>query len=306
MPRQPRIEYEGAIYHLLSRGDRREEIVVDAEDRHRFVQALGAVCAKCDWEVHAWVLMRNHFHLVIETPQPNLVAGIRWLLGTYTQRFNRRHGLWGHLFGGRYKAQLIDDRDAFYLVAACNYVHLNPARAGLIATGKRLEAFVWSSYPSYLSPRIRPSWLRIDRVFGEHGLQKDTASARREFARRMAQLCPVDLAGEYGLLRRGWKLGGEDFVDRLADKLARRGHPGERAGERRETDQALAERLVRLGLKEAGWNESDLKRNAKGHRTKVSLACRLRGQTPMTRNWIAKRLQMGSASYLSNLLGECR
>lgn len=82
---------------------------------------------KTGWQVHAYCLMSNHFHLVLETPQPNLAAGMKWLLGTYTQRFNRRHWHWGHLFGGRYKARLIDGRKPGYLRAACDYVHLNPA-----------------------------------------------------------------------------------------------------------------------------------------------------------------------------------
>ncbi|MGI8955846.1 MAG: transposase [Chthoniobacterales bacterium] len=103
MPRQLRLEYEGAIYHLLSRGDRREDIYRDVADRDRFLATLAAACLKTDWQVHAYCLMRNHFHLVIETPRANLVSGMKWLLGTYTMRFNRRHALSGHLFAGRYK-----------------------------------------------------------------------------------------------------------------------------------------------------------------------------------------------------------
>lgn len=286
----------------MSRGNRREVIFADDSDRAQFIEALGRTCAKTGWQVHAYCLMSNHFHAVVETPQANLIAGMRWLLGTYTQRFNRRHGHWGHLFGGRYKAQVIDERSPLYLVMACNYVHLNPARAGLVAHAKRLETFPWSSYPAYLRPALRPDWLRVDRVLGEHGLEDDTARSRREFSRRMEQLCPTDLAGENMVLRRSWKMGGEDFADWLAEKLGRRGRPGERARERRETDEALAERLVQLGLKEVGWTAAELKARAKGDAVKVALAYRLRTQTPMTRPWIAKRLYMGSASYLSALL----
>ena len=103
-------------------------------------------------------------------------------------------------------------------------------------------------------------------------------------------------------MRRGWKLGAEDFADWLAEKLARPGRSGERAAERHETDEALAERLVKEGLAEAGWEEGELLRRAKGDRVKVEIARRLRASTPMTRRWIAERLQMGSASYLSALL----
>ena len=95
MPRPLRIEYAGAIYHVMNRGDRREAIFRDDRDRERFLETLEEACAKTGWEVHAWCLMNNHFHLIVETPQPNLVSGMTWLLGTYTGRFNRRHKLVG-------------------------------------------------------------------------------------------------------------------------------------------------------------------------------------------------------------------
>jgi len=241
----------------------------------------------------------NHFHLVVETPQPNLAAGMKWCLGTYTQRFNRRHRHWGHLFGGRYKAQIIDERSPGYLRCACDYVHLNPVRAGLVGVGEKLESFQWSSYPAYLRPKLRPRWLRIDRLLGEHGLG-DTARARRELHRIMEQ-APLK-PGEATLVRRSWKIGAEDFRDWLADKLARRGRRGERASERCETDTVLAERLVLEALAKVGWREVDLAIQPKGHKCKVEIAQLLRAETPMTHQWIADRLRMGSASHVSNLL----
>ena len=301
MPRPLRIEYPGAIYHVMSRGDRREMIFLDEIDRHCFLETLGQTCAKTGWQVHAYVLMGNHFHVVVETPQANLSLGMKWLLGTFTQRWNRRRHAWGHLFGGRYKAQSIDERSPEYLRTACDYVHLNPVRAGLVRPEEALEEYGWSSYPAYLRPRLRPRWLRTDRLLGEHGLEETDPGARREFARRLRAQRGED-AGEEPQLRRGWRLGAEDFAGWLAEKLARRGRRSERARERRETDEQLAERLVREGLKAAGWSEQALHRTAKGHPVKVRLARELRANTPMTRAWIAKRLQMGSPSYLSALL----
>ena len=117
---------------------------------------------------HAYCLMPNHFHLVLETPQPNLVAGMKWLLGTYTSRHNRRHKEFGHLFSGRYKALPVDGSTTGYLKSACDYVHLNPVRARLIAPDQRLQTYPWSSYPLYLKePAHRPVWLRTDRLLGE-------------------------------------------------------------------------------------------------------------------------------------------
>jgi putative transposase len=104
MPRQLRIEYPGAIYHVMNRGDHREAIFRDDIDWRRFVATHGEACAKTDWQVQAYCLMLNHFHLVVETPGANLVVGMRWFLSTYTAPLNRRHKLFGHLFSGRYKS----------------------------------------------------------------------------------------------------------------------------------------------------------------------------------------------------------
>ncbi|MGZ4983477.1 MAG: transposase, partial [Chthoniobacterales bacterium] len=257
MPRPLRVEYPGAHYHLVSRGGRRKDIFLDAVDRERFLELLGRTAAKHGWEVHAYCLMSNHWHAVVETPQPNLSTGMRWLLGTYTQSFNRRHRQRGHLFAGRYKAQLIDERSQGYLAQACNYVHLNPKRARLVAVGAKLQSYRWSSYPAYLKPSLRPEWLRVDRLLGEHGLRSDSAKSRREFSRRMEAICPVDLAGENQPLRRGWKLGAKDFHARLADKLARRGKEGREGREQHELDRVLAERLVRDCLRTVGWSLRD-------------------------------------------------
>jgi REP element-mobilizing transposase RayT len=150
MARKLRLEYPGAVYHVMNRGDRREEIFKDDKDRERFLETLGEVCVKTGWQVHAFCLMGNHFHLVVETPQGNLVAGMKWFLGTYTSRFNRRHKLFGHLFSGRYKALIVDGSGNGYLKTVCDYVHLNPARAGLVTAAAALNQYRWSSWPEYL------------------------------------------------------------------------------------------------------------------------------------------------------------
>jgi REP element-mobilizing transposase RayT len=108
MPRSIRIEFPGAFYHVMARGNRRELIYGDDDDRRYFLKTLGEACAMTGWRFHAWVLTGNHYHLVIETPEPNLVAGMQWLQNTYTRRFNVRHGLWGRLFGDRYKSVLVE------------------------------------------------------------------------------------------------------------------------------------------------------------------------------------------------------
>ena len=302
MPRPLRIQYEGALYHVTSRGDRREAIFACDDDRTEFLHTFGRVCLKTGWWAHAYCLMTNHFHLVLETPQPNLAQGMQWFLGTYTQRFNRRHQHWGHLFGGRYKAQIIDGRSPGYLRRACDYVHLNPVRAGLVGPEEKLECYRWSSYPAYRQNSLRPKWLRVDRLMGEHGLVEDTAKSRRELERIMnqARVAP----GDQPPLTKAWRLGAEDFSDWLAEKLGRPGRKGEEPRERLETDTALAERLVLEELLAMQWREIDLEKKLKGHWQKVKIAALLRRQTPMSYQWIADRLRMGSGSYVSSLLRE--
>jgi len=160
MARKLRVEYAGAVYHVMNRGDRRELIFINDADRQRFVETLGEVCAKTGWQVPAYVLMPNHFDWVVETTrQPNLVAGIKWLLGTDTSRFNRRHKLFGQLFSGRYKSLIVDGSGSGYLKSVGDYVHLNPARAELVAADPPLRSFAWSSWPAYLLARSkRPAW----------------------------------------------------------------------------------------------------------------------------------------------------
>ena len=114
------------IYHVLSRGDRREAIVSDDTDRELYLDLLGRTCRRTAWQIHAFCVMSNHFHLVVETPRSNLSAGMQWFLGSYTQQFNRRHRLSGHLFGGRYKALLVDGREQWYLR---RHVRLRPSQS---------------------------------------------------------------------------------------------------------------------------------------------------------------------------------
>jgi len=177
--RKLRVQYPGALYHVMNRGDRREDIFRDDADRQRFLDTLSEACGKTGWQVLALCLMPNHFHLVVETPQPNLVAGMKWLLGTYTARFNRRHRLCGHLFSGRFKALVVDGSGHGYLKTVCDYVHLNPTRARLLAVSQPLRAYPWSSWPEYLKPPSRRwPWLGVDRLLGEYRIAKDSAAGR--------------------------------------------------------------------------------------------------------------------------------
>jgi putative transposase len=130
MARSLRLEYAGAYYHVMARGNRREEIFLDEEDRRFFLKAVSEVCAQTGWRVHAWVLMGNHYHFFMETSEANLVEGMKWLQNTYTRRFNVRHRAWGRLFGDRYKAVVVEGEMPAYYGSLVDYIHLN--RRGLV------------------------------------------------------------------------------------------------------------------------------------------------------------------------------
>jgi hypothetical protein len=247
--------------------------------------------------------MGNHFHLVVETPGANLVEGMRWLLSSYTIRLNHRHKLFGHVFSGRYKAQLVESGGG-YLKTACDYVHLNPVRAGLLRAEERLLAYPWSSLGLYLAaPEHRPQWLRVDRLLGEHGIPADTAEGRAEFERRMEarRLAETDEAA-LAVFRRGWCCGGEEFRRQMLERTE--GKLGEHhAGElRRESAANRAERILAEELARLGWREEDLAQRRKGDPGKMAIAARLRRETTLTVKAIAARLHLGTSKSANTRL----
>lgn len=165
MARPLRLEFENALYHVTSRGNRLENIYDSDYDRTKFLTLLGKTCVRHNWICHAYCLMNNHYHLLIQTPDGNLSKGMRHLNGVYTQHFNRHHNCVGHLFQGRYKA-IVVDADA-YLLELARYIVLNPVRARMV-TGP--ENWIWSSYRDTAGTRKPPAWLATHRLlslFGE-------------------------------------------------------------------------------------------------------------------------------------------
>ena len=303
MPRALRIEYPGAIYHVMNRGDRREPIFCDDTDRRRFLATLAEACTKTDWQVHAFCLMLNHFHLVVETPNANLVAGMRWFLSTYTARFNRRHKLFGHLFSGRYKALVVDGSGNGYLRTVCDYVHLNPVRANLLTPEAKLRDFPWSSWPDYHKPpEQRPRWLRVDRLLGEHGIPRDSAVGREQLEQHLETRRLQEDGEEFKAIRRGWCLGDEAFRKELLESVHTRATESHHAPPRQETTEERARRILNEELDKQGWTEAELAHRAKGDARKVRIAQRLRAETAVTLKWIAAELHMGTWTHVTNLL----
>ncbi len=297
MPRKLRVQFPGAIYHVMNRGDRREPIFLDDHDRTRFLETLAEACAKTDWQAHAFCLMNNHFHLVVETPRANLVYGMRWLLGTYTARFNRRHKYFGHLFSGRYKSLVVEGSGDGYLKTVCDYVHLNPVRAKLLTPEQPLREYLWSSWPEYLkSPRRRPAWLRVDRLLGESSLRRDDAASRRELEAALERRREAEAGappGAWKEVRRGWCLGTAAFREKLLELASDQCGPQHYGAAARESDEQKAQRLLQELLTRAGWTMAELARRRKTDRKKAALAAKLRSETTMTWPWIASHLAMG-------------
>jgi len=210
MVRPLRIEYPGAIYHVTSRGNAQGNIFLDDADRDMFLDALAGAINRFGWVCHAFCLMGNHYHLVIETPMPNMSAGMRQLNGVYTQRLNRRHRRVGHVFQGRYKAILVE-RDA-YLLELCRYVVLNPVRAGMVSD---VSQWAWSSYHATAGLQGKPQWLSIDWLLSQFGNQRGRCVER--YIQFVAD--GVNRSSVWNDLNQQIYLGREGFIDRIKSEF---------------------------------------------------------------------------------------
>mgnify|MGYP000468063423 FL=1 len=211
MARPLRIEFSGALYHVTSRGDGREDIFIDDSDRQIFLAVLQQVYERFNWQCYSYCLMSNHYHLLINTPEGNLSQGMRQLNGVYTQRFNRSHNRVGHVFQGRYKAILVQ-KDS-YLLELSRYIVLNPVRAGMVRFAKD---WPWSSYRSTAGISTCPPWLHADWLLAAFAKRKNKA---------VEQYCVFVAEGKnqpspWKQLKNQIYLGDDDFVDEMQCRMA--------------------------------------------------------------------------------------
>ncbi|MEO0454736.1 MAG: transposase [Verrucomicrobiota bacterium] len=322
MGRQIRIEFAGAIYHVMARGDRQEQIVDDDEDRRRFEQLWVEAIERSGWQVFAWVLMTNHYHAVIRTPEPNLVDGMRWVQNTWTKRYNARHQQWGHLFGGRYKAILCAEGQ--YLHALINYVHLNPVRAGLVKRTRPLYDFQWCSLADYSKGTTkRRKWVEASEGLKHMGFE-DTATGRKKYLRGLEKLVNWDekqAAGKTQIegqslqstLKRGWYFGAQTFKEDLLKKLEKlkksksnrlRPVDGYVMGETKDYGIKQAQKILHEGLKYYDLKRNHLKDLKKGDPRKVVIATLIRQRTTISLGWISEQLWMGATPRISGAVSE--
>jgi REP element-mobilizing transposase RayT len=302
MPRQPRLEYPGALYHVTSRTNRGEPLFRAPEVVEELLAALGTACRKTGWRVLAYCVLPDHVHLVLETPLANLVSGMKWWLGTFSLRYNRRHGLRGHLFAARYRALPVDPEGPF-LFEACLHVWLNPARAGLLTPEQPLAAYPGSSLAATLQPpEQRPAWLAVDRLLAAAGLPGDTPEARQALAARVEARRLEPAPDTWRALRRGWCFGSERFRAELAQHVRALAGQLRRAPLPHEAQIQLGCLILAEELARRGWAAEDLSRRRKTDPEKVAIAQRLRRETPLSLRWIATTLHMGSPYTLRNAL----
>jgi len=205
MARQWRIEYEGALYHILSRGNQQQDIFLADGDRHRFLDVMGEMSDRFEVDIIAYVLMDNHYHILLRTKNPNLSKSMQWMGTTYTRRFNLKHLRSGHLFQGRYKSIIVEN-DA-YLLRLSYYIHRNPLRAGLV---QRLADYPWSSYPAYAYKKKHPEWLKTDVILKQYNV-KDKRRAYRQKVQKYSD----EKNRIWEDVRHGLIYGSQHFVDEI-------------------------------------------------------------------------------------------
>lgn len=206
MARPLRIEYPGAFYHVISRGNAGEAIFKSNRDHEKYLECLEIATERFSIRIHTYCLMTNHYHLLVETPQPNLSQAIKWINVSYAAYFNRKRRRRGHLFQGRYKAILVEADT--YLKHLSRYIHLNPIRANL---AKRLDAYPWSSYGAFIDKTPKPAWLETDWLLSLFGKQQKLAT--RNYQLFVEEVAWDSLENPAKDLIGGLVLGNTDFVN---------------------------------------------------------------------------------------------
>jgi len=212
MGRPLRIEYPGALYHITSRGNERKSIFVDDADRFKFLEILKDYHDRYSILIHSFVLMDNHYHLILETPKGNLLKVMHGINGSYTGYFNRKYERSGHLFQGRYKGILIE-KDA-YLLQLSRYVHMNPVRAKIV---EKPERYRWSSYPSYIGKEKEYKWVEYSWILSKYGNNRETA--RKKYREYTKESLNTDIENPAKNLYGQIILGGDEFIEKIRNML---------------------------------------------------------------------------------------
>jgi REP element-mobilizing transposase RayT len=309
MPRKLRLEFSGACYHVLNRGNYRRPIFGAEGAARAFYLCLDEACTSYGWIAHAFSIMGNHFHFALETPEPNLSDGMQWLQSTWAQRFNRFRGEAGRPFQGRYKAKHVERGDV--LAQVVHYIHLNPLAAGLVGPGT-LGDYRWSSLAWF--PRSkRPRWLDPSIVLTHSGGLADSPQGWRNYIGYLALLAeedPNSREQKFAELTRGWAIGSPEFRAELFARMiqpipARFALLGADVVAAREARMEIWEERLR-GLATAFGISLDRLPPKKSATEKLLLAAALKRTTSVSIGWLAQRLEMGAPDSVGSLLHRFR
>jgi len=311
MARLIRLEFPGACYHVINRGNYRRDLFAAKGTAQAFEQVLLEAATRYGWRLHAYAIMRNHFHLAVELTEPNLSVGMKWLQGTWAVRFNRYQQEAGRPFQGRFKALHVEPGHA--LAQVCHYIHLNAVRAKVV-TPARLAEFRWSSLHWYLS-KERPGCLEAETLLSESGRLIDTKAGWQKYLGYLGVLAatdPKERDEKYGQLSRGWCVGTAGYRQAMKKDLRARGADLKKHGLagvdpeawREERGQQWERKLV-AGAKALGLKLAKLPAR-KSAPEKVQLAALLRMSSAVPNGWLAERLQMGPAASVSQYLRRFR
>lgn len=305
MARKLRIESPDAIYHVLNRGNYRRDLFASAGEAQAFVASLEEAVATFGWRLHAYALMRNHYHLAIQTPQPNLVDGMHWLQSTFATRFNRFRDERGHLFQGRYQSLLVED--AASLARLVDYIHLNPVRAGIVPP-EQATNFRWSSLGRFVRGD-RFAGMEAGDWLGAMGL-RDEAAGWAVYLERLRELS-LSLAEQkrlgFGEMSRGWAIGTHAWRKAVAkDHSALALAPGLGAAEARALREARWQKSLDAALAKAGHTLEETRLAKRSAPWKLDLALKIRGESGASAAWLGEALGLGSAGSVRSLLSRRR
>lgn len=298
MPRTLRVEYEGARYHVLNRGNYRQALFAVHRTGEAFREILYQTCQRFGWILHGYVVMSNHYHLALETPMGNLSAGMQYLQSVFSNRFNKFVGELGHVFQGRYKALLLEDSTA--LLQVVDYIHLNPVRAGIVKLDD-LKSHSLSSFPAFFRRKGRPGFLTPAEFLHEAGGLSDSAAGMSAYHRRLKWVMeesPEKREEEFAQLCRGWFVGSEEGKAYLAGRI-QSGEARANAELQKELVELQWRQLLETGMDVLEKKAEDCMNEPKNAEWKIALGAWMKFRVSVTNRWLAENLHMGHPQNVS-------
>jgi putative transposase len=294
MARSVRIEYPGAVYHVLNRGNYRTHIFSQEKAKQSFEDCLLNASVRYNWRLYAYCLLGNHFHIAMETLEANLSMGMQWLQSTFANRFNRAHLSHGHLFQGRFKA-LVVERDE-YLGPLIHYIHLNPLRANMVNT-ETIETYRWSTLWYLFHKRKRPDCMALELGLYYAGNLADTMKGRRDYLQYLLWIQSDAKAKQRiqsSRLCRGWALGSKQFKEKLVDQFLPVGKVDHLEGkDYSEANEIRWKCILEKSLTVMKKNVKDISADKKSVHWKALIALFMKDNTSVSNVWLTKHLNMG-------------